>query len=116
MIFKTVGDVSIDGELIKNYFAWLVGSFFKILPLYERKEPSLKMYMENLRDELSGCAGLILAINNDAQFMSLLATLQYLIDNSDYDDCTQSKYKQKVFGAISVCNKLSDRYGSEAGT
>lgn len=111
MIIETVIGKEISNELIKNYFKKLVDMYFKILPMYEGKESSIRTYMENLRDELVGCSELIAGVKYDPQYMSLIATLQFLIGELDDPECTKEKFKQKVFGAIAVCNKLAARYG-----
>lgn len=113
MKIETNSGITINNKLVGNYFDSLVGMFFKILPLYEKREKSLRIYMENFRDELEGCKRIITAIDCDPMFMSLFVTLQSLIDLLDKDDCEVSKFRQKVFGAISVCKKLSLKYGGE---
>lgn len=113
MITENVSGKEISGVLIGNYFRKLVDMYFKILPLYENGESSLRVYMENLRDELTGCSGIIAGIQFDPLYMSLIATLQFLIGELDDSECTKEKFRQKVFGAIAVCNKLASRYGQE---
>ena len=56
-----------------------------------------------------GCKNLILALNNDELFLSLLAVLQYMIEN----DCDISTVKSEVFKAINICKKLQKKYGAE---
>lgn len=53
---------------------------------------------------------LILAIQDDPLFVSLLNILQYLIDNPE---CSLVVVKREVFRAISICNKLKARYAVE---
>lgn len=110
-MMKTMSGGAIDSALVNNYFNGLVGMYFKILPLYEKNEKSLMVYMENLRDELEGCKNVISAINDDPMYLSLISVLQYLIDSIYSEDFTTSQIKQKVFGAISVCKKLAEKYG-----
>lgn len=112
MKIETRSGVAINNELIGNYFNSLIGMYYKILPLYEKEEKTLRVYMENFRDELEGCGNVIDAIHCDPMYMSLVATLQSLIDGLDKDDFAEAKFRQKVFGAISVCKKLSEKYGS----
>lgn len=113
MNVKTSSGHKLEASFIGNYFNNLIGMYFKILPLYENKEKSLKSYMENLRDELEGFSELIVSINNDPMFMSLISILQYLICEIDNDDCTVGVFKRKVFGAISLCKKLASKYSEE---
>lgn len=113
MMIKTASGAEIDARLIGNYFRNLIGMYFKILPLYEKKEKSLKVYVENLRDEMEGCGNIIAAIHNDPMYMTLLSTLQAILDGLDGTELTVPVLRQKVFGAITVCKKLSARYGTE---
>lgn len=114
MICETISGAKIDGALVKNYFSRLIDLFFKILPMYETGEASLNKYMEGLRDEMAGFSDLITCVNYDAMYLSLMATLQFLIGEVESADCTKDVLKNKVFGAISLCNKLSQKYGDES--
>ena len=109
MVSTTLG-VPIDAELLHNYFRCLVNHFFKILPMRENNEESLTIYMQSLQVELLGCKGLVTAINNDSNYLTILSILQYLIDNPD---CSVSEVKREVFRAISICNKLQSKFLSE---
>lgn len=112
MTLETVTGHSMDGEMIGRYFRNLVNLFFKILPMREDEEPSLGIYMQSLRDELLGFQSLIVAIENDPAFLSLLSILQHLIDTPD---APVQHVRREVFHAISICYKLRDHYSmSEA--
>lgn len=93
--------------LLHNYFDALVNRFYKILPMREQDEPYLDLYMQSFRNELLGCNN---CIENDAMLMTLVSILQYLID---HQDVPVSEVKREVFRAISVCNKLKDKYSVE---
>ena len=107
MMLQTITDVEISADILQNYFKTLINMFFKILPIRESEEPTLEIYMRSLQAELIGCKALIQAVNNDSMFLSLIAILQYLIDEPD---CSVEVVKREVFRAISLCNKLRDRY------
>lgn len=92
---------------LRKYMRGLVDRFFKILPLWEDKEESLQTYLESLLLELKGFNGLMYAIHDDRDFVTLLAILQYLIDNPD---TSERVVKREVFRAISICNKLTAKY------
>ena len=113
MIVETMSGISIDGSLVRNYFENLVGLYFKILPLYEEGEESLRIYMEELRDELEASSHIIKCVGSDSMFMSLIVILQCLIDRVEDPYFTKLEVKRKVFNAISICHKLADRYGGE---
>lgn len=105
----TVRDMDLQDNLVRKYMRSLVGQFYKILPIKESGEPSLGKYMESLQRELIGCKDLIIALNHDELFLSLLGILQYLIDN----ECTVDTVRCEVFKAITICKKLQKKYGAE---
>lgn len=100
-------DILLNKELLSNYFESLVNHFFKILPMREQNESSLIIYMKSLKAELTGYSNLASSVNNDSSLLTLLSILQYLIDNPDED---VSEVKREVFKAISICNKLKNKY------
>lgn len=103
------GDLT--NEVVCNYFGALVNQFFKILPMRESNEESLLVYMESLRDELIGCKELIVGMDNNPFFLSLINILQFMIKNPN---CPVGTTKREVFKAISICNKLKAQF-SEGG-
>ena len=107
MSLNTIYGVPIEEPLVENYFRNLVNLFFKILPIRENEETTLAAYMKSLLVELIGCRELIVEVHNDAAFLTLLATLQYLID---HPEAPVSKFRSEVFKSISICNKLRARY------
>lgn len=109
MMLDTVTGISVNKELLCNYFKNLVNLFFKILPIREKEEASLNTYMRSLQIELLGCKELIIALDDDPYYLTLLAILQYLIDNPECEVC---KVKREVFRAISICNKLKAKYAA----
>ena len=106
---KTVNNYEIPDGMLENYLAALVNQFFKILPIKESGEPSLKDFMRSLQIELIGCKNLMDQLSNDPMYLSLIAILQYMIDN----DCETSVVKREVFKAISICKKLRKKYFGE---
>lgn len=105
----TSRSIELPDKVVQKYIKALIGQFYKILPIKESGEPSLDKYMESLQREMIGCKNLILALNNDELFLSLLAVLQYMIEN----DCDISTVKSEVFKAINICKKLQKKYGAE---
>lgn len=106
---NTVTGTPVATNLLKNYFHNLVNQFFKILPMRENNEDSLITYMQSLQTELLGCKDFIPEVGENPQYLTLLAILQYLIDNPS---CTVVIVKREVFRAISICNKLKSVYAS----
>lgn len=100
---ETIIGTKLDSEMVVNYFEILVNQFFKILPMRENGEDSLPVYLESLRSELLGCNHIIMELNHDPLFLSLISILQYLIDSPDI---TVRETKREVFKAISICNRI----------
>jgi len=101
--------VELPDMVVQKYFKALVGQFYKILPIKESGEPSLGKYMDSLQREMIGCRDLIVALDCDELYLSLLSMLQYLIEN----DCDTNTVRCEVFKAISICKKLQKKYGAE---
>lgn len=95
-------DIDINDVMLKNKFNALVNQFYKILPIKESGEPSLLQYMKSLQREMLGCKSLILALENDAQYLTLLSILQYMIDH----DCDVATVKSDVFKAIGIIKRM----------
>lgn len=95
-------DIDINDVMLKNKLDALVNQFYKILPIKESGEPSLLQYMKSLQREMLGCKSLILALENDAQYLTLLSILQYMIDH----DCDVATVKSDVFKAIGIIKRM----------
>ena len=113
MMVETSAGVPMSAEMFSGYMRSLINRFFKILPIKEDGESTVDTYMRSLQAELLGCRELILTIHEDAQFVSLLGILQYLIDNPE---CSLAVVKREVFRAITICNKLKAKYAVEVAT
>ena len=106
MIVTVYGD-ELHNHLMENYFSTLINNFFKILPMWENGEDSLQTYIRSLQAELSGGNGLIISLQDDPAYASLLFILQYFIDNPTAPIHT---VKREVFKAIGLCGKLKNTY------
>ncbi len=107
-MIETDAGVKINARILSTYLRGLVGQFYKILPIRESEEQTLSIYMERLRKELLGCYGLFPTLREDTIFLSLINMLQYF---TDYPYVGVEEYKREVFNAISVCKRLSEKYG-----
>lgn len=110
MMVETVANIPLEGKLLFNYFKNLVNLFFKILPMRENNEESLPSYLISLRDELLGCKSVVVGIEHDPYYMTLINILQFLIDTPE---CSVVITKRNVFHAISICNKFKQKYCDE---
>ena len=110
-MIKPDTDARVSQDLLAEYFRALVNRFFKILPIRESEDKSLTTYIRSLQIELTGCGSFVERLDRDPQYLSLLSVLQYLQDNPS---CPIRDVRREVFNAISICNKLRDKY-SEGG-
>lgn len=102
-------NLELPTKVVQKYLQSLIGRFYKILPIKESGEPSLRKYMDSLQREMIGCQSLIIALNYDELYLSLLSMLQYLIENN----CNTDIVRCEVFKAIDICKKLQKKYGVE---
>lgn len=102
----TVYNTEINSQMMSNYFKALVNRFYKILPIKESGEDTLQRYLESLLREMIGLKGLIVIIQNDDRYLTLLAIIQYFIDN----DTDVATVRTDVFRAISILKKLQEKY------
>ncbi len=107
MSVTTVNGFDLSSDSLKDYFEILVNRFFKILPMRENKEDSLRTYMMSLSIELSGFSCLVPYYKTNHLFITLLSILEYLIDNQD---CDIDIVRREIFHAISICNKLKESF------
>lgn len=105
-VMTVTGD-KINSYLISEYFSNLVNQFFKILPMREKNEETLPVYLESLQMELIGFQHLVPYISESSMYVSLLSILQYLIDNTDIG---VSSVRREVFRSISICNKIKSSF------
>ena len=96
-----------ERKLMTNYFETMKGQFFKILPMSENKEPTLKTHVLSFQKELLGFDSLVEGIDCDSRFVSLLAILQYIADNPTM---SISDIRREVFRACTICDVLAKKY------
>lgn len=101
----------ITDELFESYLESLVGRFYKILAMKDENSDTLHDYLCSFQRELVGSKRLVIALNNNAWFMSLINTLQFLIDN-EFDKKT---CKTEVMKCISISKKLKKKYFKDGG-
>lgn len=94
----------LDGKPLGSYFRSLVDRFFKILPMREDEEETLPVYLRSLQVELYGFQSMVPALSTNPKMISLLALLQFFIDNPD---APVEEVKREVFQSIDLCKKLS---------
>lgn len=108
---KTKYNTELSDDMVSARLAIMVNQFYKILPIKEESEPTLVQYMKSLQRELLGCKALMTALDDDAQYLSLLSILQYLIEN----DCDVATVRSDVFKAINIVKRLQKKYATKDG-
>jgi hypothetical protein len=96
----------IPNELFNNYLKYLVNKMFKVLPMKEHEVKSLNSYLRSLQIELIGSTELIGTLKNDPQFLSLMNTIQFFIDN----EFNNQTCKREVFKCIHILEDLQKKY------
>lgn len=102
----TIKNIALPDKIVSKYLKSLIGKFYKILPIAESREPSLIKYMNSLQREMLGCNSLIVALEYDPLYMTLLSILQYLITY----ECEIPVVRSEVFRAIDICERLAKKY------
>jgi hypothetical protein len=97
---------SLNNQFFINYLDFLISKVFKILPISEEQPETLRDYLSSLIIELKGNQSLISQIKYDANFLSLLGTLQYFAEN----DCSHRTIKKEVFKCINIIQGLQEKY------
>lgn len=94
---------SIPSNVVLVSLDRLTGKVFKILPMREEECNTLDEYVSNLLRELINTKELVLTLQRDEEFLSLLSTLEGLSHNDiDLQVC-----KSDVFKCIEIIKKMS---------
>jgi len=97
---------AIPEQLFENYLNFLINKIYKILCLREEENEVPIKYMQSLQRELTGNQSLIVELKYDANFLSLLNKIEYLI----YHKMDLSDFRKDIFDSISLINKIIERY------
>ncbi len=96
----------IPNENLSQYFKYLVGKTFKILPLYEEDSSTLPSYLKSYQRELIGDSHLFKELRSEPKFVTLLATIEYLA-NAEYD---HDVCKSEVLKCTNIINDINKKY------
>lgn len=106
-----VNYAELDERAFHNYFKYMIGKIYKILPMKEEGCKTLTTYLESLRAEMIGSYKLYRQLIEEPQFMSALNIIEYLIDG-EYD---VTVCKREVFKAIRNIESINDKYFRKEG-
>lgn len=101
----------LDERAFQNYFQYMIGKIYKILPMKEEGCKTLTTYLESLKVEMIGSYGLYRQLIEEPQFMSALNIIEYLIDN----ECDIATCKREVFKAIRHIENINKKYFVKEG-
>lgn len=96
----------IDDKVVKKYLQNTVDKIFKILPLYEEKNKTLKAYIGSLIIELKGFVSVYGSVGV-SEYISVISTLEGLYNMVEEKD-RQPVVKREVFKCIETINKIHD--------
>jgi hypothetical protein len=97
-----MSNVKISSELLDNYFDLLINKLFKVIPMKENNSNTLNEYLRSLRIEILGYISLSELFNNDAKFLSIVNTIEYLSNN----EINEKICKREIFKCISIIEKI----------
>lgn len=96
---------------LQNYYGFLIGKVYKILPMKEQNNQDLSKYLESLQHEVIGNMKLLDDLKYDGYFIALLNKIQFLI-SSNY---THEECRATVFECIDLVKKISKNCGDIDG-
>lgn len=102
---KTKYNGEISNELLSEYFEYLIGKFYKILPMKESEISTLNVYCDLLLYELAGGQSILM---NDALFVELIFNLESLVSTND-----KKIYKPLIFKCTNLCKVISAKLKEE---
>lgn len=96
---------------LKNYLNSLTPKIFKILPMFEERDPGLPAYLERLLAELRGSTYTFPDLAMDGFYVSVINNLNYLL----HYEFNKSECKRMVFDSISLVERIAQERGSVDG-
>jgi hypothetical protein len=99
-------EITENSVLFSSYKKALVNKVYKILPLYEESNVGLFANIQSLIYELHGILIVIHSLNKNANFLSLIAILESLSDDSLFFDLDHETVKREVFKCLDLVKKM----------
>lgn len=104
---ETSNGMSLDTRLLESYFNQMVGRFYKILPIRETNPHTLEKYLRGMQFDLIGFEDIIVEIQYDSRYMSLINTVSHFIERPN---CNIETMRTEVFNSIDICKQLAKKY------
>jgi hypothetical protein len=98
--------IEISSPIFSNYTVLLIDRIYKILPLFEEHNDGLFRYIQSLIYELNGMFYVIESLQTNAEYLSLVATLESLSDDSMFFENSKEPIKREVFRCIDIVKRI----------
>lgn len=98
--------IEITSLIFSNYTLLLIDRIYKILPLFEEKNEGLFRYIQSLIYELDGLFHVIVSLKSNAEYLSLVATLEALSDDLIVFSSEKDIVKREVFRCIDIVKRI----------
>ena len=91
-------------ETTNLYLKTMIGSIYKILPMYDNTDTTLKDYLDSLYVQLVGASEFYSELTYNQRYQSVINIVQYF-RTYEFDKKT---CKREVFKATNILDKLSN--------
>lgn len=95
--------------IIKEYFKKTIGSFFKILPLYEENNDGLLKYIDSLWLNMKELENVI-DIKYGHEYIAILTTLSTIRKEVQKEEPSHDIVKSETFKGINIIKYIVDEY------
>lgn len=100
-----------NNPMFFSYLETLKNRLFKIIPLFEENNEGIYKYIDSLLFELGGMIYVVKELKNNSMFLSLIATLESLLDESLAGEYNISLVRREVFRCLNIVEKLQQKAG-----
>lgn len=100
-----------DNPIIFSYLETLKNRLFKIIPLFEENNEGIYKYIDSLLFELYGMIYVVEGFEDNSMFLSLIATLESLLDESLVAEYNIPLIRREVFKCLSIIKKIQQKVG-----
>lgn len=100
-----------NNPMVFSYLETLKNRLFKIIPLFEENNEGIYKYIDSLLFELSGMLYVVEGFKNNSMFLSIIATLESLLDESLACEYDLSLIRREIFKCLNIVEKLQQKVG-----
>jgi flagellin-specific chaperone FliS len=99
---------NLPDEMLVAYVDGMIAKVYKMLPMKQTHFQSLHTYMESTLREFIGQKELVLELKNNEEFLTILGTLESLLDQDDF-----KKFRSDIFKVINLIERLKNKLGGD---